>query len=53
VVAVGILTLLAIGLVSWRHEIKPLLTAAAILALIGALMLHIVVMQADVFEPAV
>ncbi len=53
VVAVGILTLLAIGLVSWRREIKLLLAAAAILALIGALMLRIVVLQAGVFEPVV
>jgi protein NrfD len=51
VVAVGILTPLAIGLVSWRREIRPLLTVAAILALIGALMLRIVVLQAGVFEP--
>jgi protein NrfD len=53
VVAVDILTLLAIGLVSWRREIKLLLAAAAILALIGALMLRIVMLQAGVFEPAV
>jgi protein NrfD len=51
VVAVGILTPLAIGLVSWRREIKWLLAVAAILALIGALMLRIVVLQAGVFEP--
>jgi protein NrfD len=51
VVAVSILTPLAIGLVSWRREIRPLLTVAAILALIGALMLRIVVLQAGVFEP--
>jgi formate-dependent nitrite reductase membrane component NrfD len=50
VVAVGILIPLAIELVSWRREIKPLLTAAAILALIGALILRIVVLQAGVFE---
>jgi formate-dependent nitrite reductase membrane component NrfD len=50
VVAVGILIPLAIGLISWRREIKPLLTAAAILALIGALILRIVVLQAGVFE---
>jgi formate-dependent nitrite reductase membrane component NrfD len=53
VVAVGILTPLAIGLVSWRREIKWLLAAAAILALIGALILRIVVLQAGVFEPVV
>jgi formate-dependent nitrite reductase membrane component NrfD len=51
VVAAGILTPLAIGLVSWRREIKSLLAAAAILALIGALILRIVVLQAGVFEP--
>jgi len=51
VMAAGILTLLAIGLVSWRREIRLLLTAAAILALIGALILRIVVLQAGVFEP--
>jgi Formate-dependent nitrite reductase, membrane component len=51
VVAVGILIPLAVGLVSWRREIKPLLAAAAALALIGALMLRIVVLQAGVFEP--
>ena len=50
VVAVGILIPLAIGLVSWRREIRLLLTAAAILALIGALILRIVVIQAGVFE---
>jgi formate-dependent nitrite reductase membrane component NrfD len=50
VVAVGMLIPLAVGLVSWRREIKPLLTAAAILALIGALILRIVVLQAGVFE---
>jgi formate-dependent nitrite reductase membrane component NrfD len=53
VVAVGILTPLAIGLVSWRREIRLLLTVAAILALIGALILRIVVLQAGVFEPVV
>jgi formate-dependent nitrite reductase membrane component NrfD len=53
VVAAGIFTPLAIGLVSWRREIRLLLTAAAILALIGALMLRIVVLQAGVFEPVV
>ncbi len=42
-VAVGILIPLAIGLLSWRREIKPLLIAAAILALIGALILRIAV----------
>jgi protein NrfD len=51
VVAVGILIPFAIELLSWRREIKPLLTAAAILALIGALILRIVVLQAGVFEP--
>jgi Formate-dependent nitrite reductase, membrane component len=51
VVAVGISIPLAIGLVSWRREIKPLLPAAAALALIGALMLRIVASQAGVFEP--
>ena len=51
VVAVGILIPLAIELVSWRRENKPLLAAAAILALIGALILRIVVLQAGVFEP--
>jgi formate-dependent nitrite reductase membrane component NrfD len=50
VVAVGILIPLAIELVSWRREIKPLLTVAAILALIGALILRIIVIQAGVFE---
>jgi formate-dependent nitrite reductase membrane component NrfD len=50
VMAVGILIPLAIELASWRREIKPLLTAAAILALIGALILRIVVLQAGVFE---
>jgi formate-dependent nitrite reductase membrane component NrfD len=49
VVAVGILTHLTIGLVSWRREIKLLLAAVAIPALIGALMLRIVVLQASVF----
>jgi formate-dependent nitrite reductase membrane component NrfD len=53
VVAVGILTPLAIGLVSWSREINLLLAAAAILALICALMLRIVVLQAGVFEPVV
>jgi len=53
VVAVGILVPLAIGLVSWRREIKWLLAVAAILALIGALILRIVVLQAGVFEPVV
>ncbi len=53
VVAVGILIPLAIGLVNWRREITLLLAAAAILALIGALMLRIVVLQAGVFEPVV
>ncbi len=53
VVAVGILTPLAIGLVSLRREIKLLLATAAILALIGALMLRIVLLQAGVFEPVV
>jgi formate-dependent nitrite reductase membrane component NrfD len=53
VVAVDILTPLTIGLVSWRRETKPLLAAAATLALIGALMLRIVVSQAGVFEPVV
>jgi len=53
VVAVGILIPLAIELVSWRREIKPLLIAAAILALIGALILRIVVIQAGVFESVV
>jgi formate-dependent nitrite reductase membrane component NrfD len=48
--AAGILTPLAIGLVSWRRENKLLLAAAAILALIGALILRIVVLQAGVFE---
>ncbi len=52
-VAVGILTPLAIGLVSWRREIKPLLTAGATPALIDALILRIVVLQAGVFEPVV
>jgi formate-dependent nitrite reductase membrane component NrfD len=52
-VVVGILTHLAIGLVSWRREIKLLLAAVAILALIGALILRIVVLQAGVFEPVV
>jgi len=51
VVAVGILVPLAIGLVSWRREIRLLLAVAAILALIGALILRIVVLQAGVFEP--
>jgi formate-dependent nitrite reductase membrane component NrfD len=51
VVAVGLLIPLAIDFVSWRREIRPLLTVAAILALIGALMLRIVVVQAGVFEP--
>jgi formate-dependent nitrite reductase membrane component NrfD len=50
-VAVGILIPLAIGLISWRREIKPSLAAVSILALIGALMLRIVVLQAGVFEP--
>ena len=50
VVAVGILIPLAIELVSWRREIKPLLTVVAILALIGALILRIIVIQAGVFE---
>jgi formate-dependent nitrite reductase membrane component NrfD len=53
VMAAGILTLLAIGLISWRREIKWLLAVAAILALIGAMMLRIVVLQAGVFEPVV
>jgi protein NrfD len=53
VMAAGILTPLAVGLVSWRREIKLLLTAAVKLALIGALMLRIVVLQAGVFEPVV
>ncbi len=53
VVAVDKLIPLAIGLVSWRREIKPLLIAAAILALIGALMLRIVVLQVGIFEPVV
>jgi hypothetical protein len=53
VVAVGILTPLAIGLVSWSRGINLLLAAAAMLALIGALMLRIVVLQAGVFEPVV
>ncbi len=52
-VAVGISTPLAIGIVSWRREIKPLLTAGATPALIGALMLRIVMLQAGVFEPTV
>jgi formate-dependent nitrite reductase membrane component NrfD len=53
VVAVGILIPLAIGLMSLRREIKLLLATAAILALIGALILRIVVLQAGVFEPVV
>jgi protein NrfD len=53
VVAVGIFIPLAIELVSWRHEIRPLLTVAAILTLIGASVLRIVVLQAGVFEPVV
>ncbi len=44
---------LAIGLVCLRREIKLLLATAAILALIGALILRIVVLQAGVFEPVV
>jgi formate-dependent nitrite reductase membrane component NrfD len=44
VVAVGILIPLAIGLVSWRREIRLLTAAAATLALIGALMLRIVML---------
>jgi Formate-dependent nitrite reductase, membrane component len=53
VVAVGMLIPLAIGLISWRRENKLLLATAAILALIGALILRIVVLQAGVFEPVV
>ena len=53
VVAVGILIPLAIGLMSLRREIKLLLATAAILALIGALILRIVVLQPGVFEPVV
>jgi Formate-dependent nitrite reductase, membrane component len=53
VVAVGMLIPLAIGLISWRRENKLLLATAAILALIGALLLRIVVLQAGVFEPVV
>ncbi|MFZ8809866.1 MAG: NrfD/PsrC family molybdoenzyme membrane anchor subunit [Pyrobaculum sp.] len=53
VVAVGMLIPLAIGLISWRRENKLLLATAAILALIGALILRIVVIQAGVFEPVV
>jgi formate-dependent nitrite reductase membrane component NrfD len=44
---------LVIGLISWRRESKLLLATAAILALIGALFLRIVVIQAGVFEPVV
>jgi formate-dependent nitrite reductase membrane component NrfD len=51
VMAAGILVPLATGLISWRRENKLLLAVAAILALIGALMLRIVVLQAGVFEP--
>jgi formate-dependent nitrite reductase membrane component NrfD len=53
VVAVGMLIPLVIGLISWRRESKLLLATAAILALIGALFLRIVVIQAGVFEPVV
>ena len=54
VVVMGSLIPLAIGLVNWRRVIsKSLVAAAAILALIGALMLRIVVLQAGVFEPVV
>jgi formate-dependent nitrite reductase membrane component NrfD len=54
VVVMGSLIPLAIGLVNWRLGIsKPLVTAGAIMALIGALMLRIVVLQAGVFEPVV
>lgn len=53
VVAVGMLIPLAIGLISWRRGNKLLLATAAILALIGALILRIVVIQAGVFEPVV
>jgi len=54
VVVIGSLIPLAIGLVNWRRVIsKSLVAAAAILALIGALMLRIVVLQAGVFEPVV
>jgi formate-dependent nitrite reductase membrane component NrfD len=53
VVAVGMLIPLVIGLISWRRESKLLLATAAILALIGALILRIVVIQAGVFEPVV
>lgn len=53
VVTVGMLIPLAIGLISWRRENKLLLATAAILALIGALILRIVVIQAGVFEPVV
>ena len=49
--AAGILVPLATGLISWRREIRLLLAVAAMLALIGALMLRIVVLQAGVFEP--
>jgi Formate-dependent nitrite reductase, membrane component len=53
VVAVGILIPLAIGLMSWRRENRALLIVAAVLALIGALILRIVVLQAGTFEPLV
>jgi formate-dependent nitrite reductase membrane component NrfD len=53
VVAVGMMIPLAIGLISWRRENKLLLATAAILALIGALILRIAVLQAGVFEPVV
>jgi len=53
VVLVGVLIPLGIGLVSWRKESRALILAAAVLALVGALILRIVILQAGVFEPVV
>lgn len=51
VVGVGIILPLLLGLVMLKKENKILGITAAILALIGALLLRILILQAGVFEP--
>ena len=51
VVGLGVVIPLAIGIVSMKRQNRALTAAAAVLALIGALLLRILVLQAGVFEP--
>ncbi|AET34036.1 NrfD/PsrC family molybdoenzyme membrane anchor subunit [Pyrobaculum ferrireducens] len=50
-VGLGVVIPLAIGIVSMKRQSRALTAAAAVLALIGALLLRILVLQAGVFEP--